>query len=166
MRRVRKLVLIALRSRNSLHSHKLYSLRERETMSAKKSWRPKVKNDAENDNKATFERGKGLIDSVNNSPNYKVEGLGQTLVILLIDLVLLIVSAAAAMLTIFLVVAIGSGMTDAAYASGASNGVVQIQMSTAITAGLTCGVVVWWPKLHYALRNRLINAIYSKRKKD
>lgn len=135
-------------------------------MSDKKSWRPGQKIESSDGVTASHSRSQGLIDNVNNSPNYKVEGLGQTLVILIIDLVLLIVSSALALISIFLVVAIGSGLTDAAYASGASNGVVQIQMSTAITAGLTCGVVVWWPKLHYALRNRLINAIYSKRKKD
>ena len=135
-------------------------------MSAKKSWRPTVKNESEDNNASKTSRGQGLFNNVNNSPNYKVEGLGQTLLILLIDFVLLIVSAVVALLAIFLVIAIGTGMTDAAYASGASNGVVQIQMTTAITAGLVCGVVVWWPKLHYALRNRLINAIYNKRKKD
>lgn len=135
-------------------------------MSAKKSWRPETQTESGGDNTALLDRSQGLIGNINNTPNYKVEGLGQTLVILLIDLVLLIVSSALALLSIFLVVAIGSGLTDAAYASGASNGVVQIQMSTAITAGLTCGVVVWWPKIHYALRNRLVNALYSKRKKD
>lgn len=135
-------------------------------MSAKKSWRPTVKNESEDNNTSKTSRGQGLFNNVNNSPNYKVEGLGQTLLILLIDFVLLIASAVVALLAIFLVIAIGTGMTDAAYASGASNGVVQIQMTTAITAGLVCGVVVWWPKLHYALRNRLINAIYNKRKKD
>lgn len=135
-------------------------------MSAKKSWRPTVKNESEDNNTSKTSRGQGLFNNVNNSPNYKVEGLGQTLLILLIDFVLLIVSAVVALLAIFLVIAVGTGMTDAAYASGASNGVVQIQMTTAITAGLVCGVVVWWPKLHYALRNRLINAIYNKRKKD
>lgn len=135
-------------------------------MGVKKSWRPDKTTDSGGDNASLLDRSQGLIGNANNSPNYKVEGLGQTLVILLIDLVLLIVSAALALMSIFLVVAIGSGLTDAAYASGASNGIVQIQMSTAITAGLTCGVVVWWPKIHYALRNRLVNALYSKRKKD
>lgn len=135
-------------------------------MGVKRSWRPESKTDSGGDNYTPLDRSHGVIGNVNNAPNYKVEGLGQTLIILLIDLILLIVSAALALMTIFLVVAIGSGLTDAAYASGASNGVVQIQMSTAITAGLTCGVVVWWPKIHYALRNRLINALYSKKKKD
>ena len=135
-------------------------------MSAKKSWRPTVKKESEDNNTSETSRGQGLFNNVNNSPNYKVEGLGQTLLILLIDLVLLIASVVVALLVMFLVIAIGSGMTDAAYASGASNSVVQIQMSTAITAGLVCGVVVWWPKLHYAMRNRIVNAIYSKRKKD
>lgn len=135
-------------------------------MSAKKSWRPTVKNESEDNNASAVNRSQGLFNNVNNTPNYKVEGLGQTLVILLIDLVLLIVSVVAALLAMFLVIATGSGMTDAAYADGGSNSIIQIQMSTAITAGLVCGVVVWWPKLHYAMRNRIVNAIYSKRKKD
>ena len=106
MRRVRELVLVALRSRNSPHSHKLYSLRERETMSAKKSWRPTVKKESENNNESTISRGQGLFNNVNNSPNYKVEGLGQTLLILLIDLVLLIASVVVALLVMFLVLSL------------------------------------------------------------